>query len=161
VDYYAVAHKISERVTRQPILLVGGTLKEYQLKGLQWMVSLYNNRLNGILGGTRWCVPFFPPSWYHVCLIYHASRVSERRSKRSPSSHSSSRARSNADLPRHCALVNDDQLVWRVRQVGASNKAVFVQGQPRPTTDFTGRVESWSFPGAATTYEYISRTDLC
>ena len=30
-------------------MLEGGTLKEYQLKGLQWMVSLYNNRLNGIL----------------------------------------------------------------------------------------------------------------
>jgi ATP-dependent helicase STH1/SNF2 len=30
-------------------MLDGGTLKEYQLKGLQWMVSLYNNRLNGIL----------------------------------------------------------------------------------------------------------------
>lgn len=27
----------------------GGTLKEYQVKGLQWMISLYNNRLNGIL----------------------------------------------------------------------------------------------------------------
>lgn len=49
VDYYAVAHRISEKVTKQPILLVGGTLKEYQIKGLQWMVSLYNNRLNGIL----------------------------------------------------------------------------------------------------------------
>jgi ATP-dependent helicase STH1/SNF2 len=49
VDYYAVAHKISEKITRQPMLLVGGTLKDYQLKGLQWMVSLYNNRLNGIL----------------------------------------------------------------------------------------------------------------
>ncbi|KAJ3860637.1 SNF2-family ATP dependent chromatin remodeling factor snf21 [Lentinula novae-zelandiae] len=49
VDYYAVAHRISERVTRQPSILVGGTLKEYQLKGLQWMVSLYNNKLNGIL----------------------------------------------------------------------------------------------------------------
>ncbi|KAJ7356438.1 P-loop containing nucleoside triphosphate hydrolase protein [Mycena albidolilacea] len=48
-DYYAVAHCISEKITRQPSLLVGGTLKEYQLKGLQWMVSLYNNRLNGIL----------------------------------------------------------------------------------------------------------------
>jgi len=24
-------------------------LKEYQLKGLEWMVSLYNNQLNGIL----------------------------------------------------------------------------------------------------------------
>ncbi|KAJ7139490.1 SNF2-family ATP dependent chromatin remodeling factor snf21 [Mycena epipterygia] len=49
VDYYAVAHRISEKVTRQPSLLIGGTLKEYQIKGLQWMVSLYNNRLNGIL----------------------------------------------------------------------------------------------------------------
>ncbi|KAG6807738.1 hypothetical protein H0H92_006520 [Tricholoma furcatifolium] len=38
-----------QKVTKQPSLLVGGTLKEYQLKGLQWMVSLYNNRLNGIL----------------------------------------------------------------------------------------------------------------
>ncbi|KZS90363.1 hypothetical protein SISNIDRAFT_488568 [Sistotremastrum niveocremeum HHB9708] len=49
VDYYAVAHRITEKVTKQPSLLVGGTLKDYQLKGLQWMVSLYNNRLNGIL----------------------------------------------------------------------------------------------------------------
>lgn len=49
VDYYAIAHRISEKITKQPSLLVGGTLKEYQLKGLQWMVSLYNNRLNGIL----------------------------------------------------------------------------------------------------------------
>ncbi|KAF9066567.1 SNF2 family N-terminal domain-containing protein [Rhodocollybia butyracea] len=49
VDYYAVAHRISEKVTRQPSILVGGTLKDYQLKGLQWMVSLYNNKLNGIL----------------------------------------------------------------------------------------------------------------
>ncbi|KAG8692376.1 hypothetical protein FRC09_011228, partial [Ceratobasidium sp. 395] len=49
VDYYAVAHRISEKITAQPSILVGGKLKEYQLKGLQWMVSLYNNRLNGIL----------------------------------------------------------------------------------------------------------------
>ena len=26
-----------------------GQLREYQLVGLQWMISLYNNRLNGIL----------------------------------------------------------------------------------------------------------------
>lgn len=49
VDYYAVAHRIREKVTKQPSILVGGTLKEYQVKGLQWMVSLYNNKLNGIL----------------------------------------------------------------------------------------------------------------
>ncbi|KAF9524663.1 SNF2-family ATP dependent chromatin remodeling factor snf21 [Crepidotus variabilis] len=49
IDYYAVAHRISEKITKQPDMLVGGKLKDYQLKGLQWMVSLYNNRLNGIL----------------------------------------------------------------------------------------------------------------
>jgi ATP-dependent helicase STH1/SNF2 len=49
IDYYAVAHRIKEEVNEQPNILVGGTLKEYQLKGLQWMISLYNNNLNGIL----------------------------------------------------------------------------------------------------------------
>ncbi|PQE11414.1 putative SNF2 family ATP-dependent chromatin-remodeling factor snf21 protein [Rutstroemia sp. NJR-2017a BVV2] len=49
IDYYAVAHRIKEEVNIQPSILVGGTLKEYQLKGLQWMISLYNNNLNGIL----------------------------------------------------------------------------------------------------------------
>ncbi|ORX33607.1 SNF2 family N-terminal domain-domain-containing protein [Kockovaella imperatae] len=49
VDYYAVAHRIQEKVTGQAKMLTGGTLKDYQVKGLQWMISLYNNRLNGIL----------------------------------------------------------------------------------------------------------------
>lgn len=48
-DYYNVAHRIKETVTKQATILTGGQLKEYQVKGLQWMISLYNNRLNGIL----------------------------------------------------------------------------------------------------------------
>lgn len=48
-DFYGIAHRIVEPVTRQPAMMQGGELKEYQLKGLQWMVSLYNNKLNGIL----------------------------------------------------------------------------------------------------------------
>lgn len=49
IDYYQVAHRIKEEIKEQPKILIGGQLKEYQLKGLQWMVSLYNNKLNGIL----------------------------------------------------------------------------------------------------------------
>ncbi|ONH66121.1 Transcription regulatory protein SNF2 [Cyberlindnera fabianii] len=49
IDYYSVAHRIKEEVKVQPSILVGGELKEYQMKGLQWMVSLFNNHLNGIL----------------------------------------------------------------------------------------------------------------
>ena len=29
--------------------MVNGKLKEYQIKGLEWLVSLYNNNLNGEL----------------------------------------------------------------------------------------------------------------
>ncbi|PKA58794.1 ATP-dependent helicase BRM [Apostasia shenzhenica] len=47
--YYNLAHAVSERVMRQPSMLRTGTLRDYQLVGLQWMLSLYNNKLNGIL----------------------------------------------------------------------------------------------------------------
>lgn len=47
--YYNVAHKISEPVYKQADIMINGLLKEYQLKGLEWLVSLYNNNLNGIL----------------------------------------------------------------------------------------------------------------
>lgn len=48
-NYYNFAHRVRESVTQQPTILIGGSLKEYQVKGLEWLVSLYNNNLNGIL----------------------------------------------------------------------------------------------------------------
>lgn len=48
-NYYAIAHSEKSRVVAQPAMLKLGKLREYQLVGLQWMVSLYKNRLNGIL----------------------------------------------------------------------------------------------------------------
>ncbi|KAK8565798.1 hypothetical protein V6N12_059350 [Hibiscus sabdariffa] len=47
--YYNLAHAVNERVITQPSMLRAGTLRDYQLVGLQWMLSLYNNKLNGIL----------------------------------------------------------------------------------------------------------------
>jgi len=48
-NYYNIAHTIVEEVHEQASIMVNGKLKEYQVKGLEWMVSLYNNNLNGIL----------------------------------------------------------------------------------------------------------------
>ncbi|CAL8273596.1 unnamed protein product [Gadus morhua 'NCC'] len=48
-SYYLVAHAITEQVDKQSSLLINGQLKQYQVKGLEWLVSLYNNNLNGIL----------------------------------------------------------------------------------------------------------------
>ena len=47
--YYAMAHSTQEIITHQPRMLTFGQLRDYQLVSLQWMVSLYNNKLNGIL----------------------------------------------------------------------------------------------------------------
>lgn len=33
----------------QPALVTGAKLRDYQLAGVQWMISLYENGLNGIL----------------------------------------------------------------------------------------------------------------
>ncbi|OIR58847.1 MAG: ATP-dependent DNA helicase Snf21 [Amphiamblys sp. WSBS2006] len=46
--YYRTAHQIAEAVS-QPAIHGENRLKEYQLAGLDWLVSLYNNNLNGIL----------------------------------------------------------------------------------------------------------------
>ncbi|XP_060525669.1 ATP-dependent helicase brm-like [Cylas formicarius] len=47
--YYSIAHTVHEIVTEQASIMINGQLKEYQTKGLEWLVSLYNNNLNGIL----------------------------------------------------------------------------------------------------------------
>ncbi|CAA3001319.1 probable ATP-dependent DNA helicase CHR12 [Olea europaea subsp. europaea] len=47
--YNSAVHSIEEKVTEQPAMLQGGELRPYQLEGLQWMLSLFNNNLNGIL----------------------------------------------------------------------------------------------------------------
>lgn len=47
--YNSAVHSIQEKVTEQPSMLQGGELRPYQIEGLQWMLSLFNNNLNGIL----------------------------------------------------------------------------------------------------------------
>ncbi len=49
LDYNGATHQIKEKVVEQAKMLSGGTLKSYQVAGLEWMVSLHNNKLNGIL----------------------------------------------------------------------------------------------------------------
>jgi ATP-dependent helicase STH1/SNF2 len=64
-EYYRSTHRTVEEVS-QPRMLKGGDLKEYQLTGLQWLVSLYNNNLNGILadGKSFFCLQ------YKILLIF-------------------------------------------------------------------------------------------
>lgn len=63
-DSNSSAPQPSKTHVTQPALVTGGTLKFYQLEGLEWLVSLYENGLNGILademglGKTLQCISF-------------------------------------------------------------------------------------------------------
>uniref|UniRef100_A0AAZ3NX45 SWI/SNF related, matrix associated, actin dependent regulator of chromatin, subfamily a, member 4 n=1 Tax=Oncorhynchus tshawytscha TaxID=74940 RepID=A0AAZ3NX45_ONCTS len=59
-SYYAVAHAVTERVEKQSTILINGQLKQYQIKGLEWLVSLYNNNLNVLYRSTPTLVVWFP-----------------------------------------------------------------------------------------------------
>ena len=48
-DYFNLVHGLKEKIEVQPQMLTGGQLKQYQLEGLEWMVSLFNSNMNGIL----------------------------------------------------------------------------------------------------------------
>ena len=44
------ANPLPKRTGRQPVLVTGGEMRDYQLAGMEWLISLYDNGLNGILG---------------------------------------------------------------------------------------------------------------
>lgn len=39
----------AHRLPVQPSIITGGVLREYQMQGLNWMIHLYDNGINGIL----------------------------------------------------------------------------------------------------------------
>ena len=125
VDYYAVAHRIREKVTKQPSMLIGGTLKEYQVKGLQWMVSLYNNKLNGILADEM----VFALRRRHYLLLTLLFLGTGQDHPNYISHCFPDRIQAPA-RPLHChrSLNHHDQLAGRVRQVGPFCEDDPVQG---------------------------------
>jgi SWI/SNF-related matrix-associated actin-dependent regulator of chromatin subfamily A member 5 len=40
---------LGHRLTAQPSVIKHGTLREYQMQGLNWLIHLYDNGINGIL----------------------------------------------------------------------------------------------------------------
>jgi len=66
-SYTDTAHRIKELVATQPKLVTGGELKRYQLEGLQWLVSLYNNSMNGVRDAHNVLSPSFVLHTLNAC----------------------------------------------------------------------------------------------
>jgi hypothetical protein len=52
---------------RQPALVTGAKLKDYQLEGVEWMISLDHNGISGILG--EWISNQAVPTAFHIFRI--------------------------------------------------------------------------------------------
>lgn len=40
------------RFEASPVYITGGEMRDYQVRGLNWMISLFENGINGILAGS-------------------------------------------------------------------------------------------------------------
>ena len=48
------------RLSMQPSVIKGGQMREYQLQGLNWLIHLYDNGINGILADEMARFPLHP-----------------------------------------------------------------------------------------------------
>lgn len=135
VDYYSVAHRITERITQQPSILSGGTLKEYQIKGLQWMISLYNNRLNGILADEMG----LGKTIQTISLITYLMEFKKQ----------------NGPFLVIVPLSTLTNWVNEFNKWAPSVSTLIYKGTPNVRKQLTGRLRSMNFQVLLTTYEYI------
>lgn len=54
------------RLQVQPSVISGGKMREYQLQGLNWLIHLYDNGINGILADEM--VRVGPGGWVWSCV---------------------------------------------------------------------------------------------
>ncbi|CCF54584.1 hypothetical protein NDA11_000957 [Ustilago hordei] len=135
VDYYSVAHRITERITQQPTILSGGTLKDYQMKGLQWMISLYNNRLNGILADEMG----LGKTIQTISLITYLMEFKKQ----------------NGPFLVIVPLSTLTNWVNEFNKWAPTVSTLIYKGTPNVRKQLTGRLRSMNFQVLLTTYEYI------
>ena len=62
--------QMGHRLNQQPSVIKGGTMREYQLQGLNWLIHLYDNGINGILADEMVRAPCMLTSipGSHICV---------------------------------------------------------------------------------------------
>uniref|UniRef100_A0A8C5P8Q5 SWI/SNF related BAF chromatin remodeling complex subunit ATPase 4 n=1 Tax=Leptobrachium leishanense TaxID=445787 RepID=A0A8C5P8Q5_9ANUR len=134
-SYYAVAHAVSEKVEKQSSLLVNGILKQYQVKGLEWLVSLYNNNLNGILADEMGLGKTIQTIGLITYLMEHK--------------------RINGPFLIIVPLSTLSNWVYEFDKWGPSVVKVSYKGSPAARRGFVPQLRSGKFNVLLTTYEYV------
>ncbi|KFM28455.1 ATP-dependent helicase BRM [Auxenochlorella protothecoides] len=143
--YYELAHSNREAIAEQPSLLRppgDAKLREYQLVGLQWMVSLYNNHLNGILADEMGLGKTVQASEAVMALIAY---LMEHKSNYGP----------------HLIIVPNAVLVnWKselTQWLPGARCVYYVGTRDERARRYASEVQSLQFNVLVTTYEFIMR----
>jgi hypothetical protein len=80
----SVAYTVFASSINVSITVINGTMRGYQLQGLNWMVSLHHNGLNGILADEM--VGFYPSIFSQISRYNTLHRALAKHYKRYPSS---------------------------------------------------------------------------
>ena len=67
--------QMGHRLNVQPSVIKGGTMREYQLQGLNWLIHLYDNGINGILADEMVRAPCALTSIPGSCICVRGLRV--------------------------------------------------------------------------------------
>ncbi|KAJ8974907.1 hypothetical protein NQ317_009836 [Molorchus minor] len=136
--YYSIAHTVHEIVTEQSSIMINGSLKEYQVKGLEWLVSLHNNNLNGILADEMG----LGKTIQTIALITHLMEKKESK-------------RSIFDNCTIIPIVTLSNWVLEFEKWSPSVVVVSYKGSPAGRRQIQSQMRSTKFNVLLTTYEYV------
>ena len=66
------------RLSQQPAVIKHGTMRDYQMQGLNWLIHLYDNGINGILADEMVSCAPLTACLYRRCIA-HSIREHSRR----------------------------------------------------------------------------------
>ena len=62
---------VPHRLSQQPSVIKHGIMREYQMQGLNWLIHLYDNGINGILADEMVChLATCPCTLSRICCAY-------------------------------------------------------------------------------------------
>lgn len=67
--------RAGHRLMAQPSVIKGGQMREYQMQGLNWLIHLYDNGINGILADEMVCLPAMLAACLQQILCLQVSSV--------------------------------------------------------------------------------------
>ena len=58
------------RLSQQPAVIKHGVMRDYQMQGLNWLIHLYDNGINGILADEMVSCAPSKACMHHICIAH-------------------------------------------------------------------------------------------